>query len=115
MTKSEILEQTKITCRVRRLSLHTERTYSHWISRFSDHIATCPKETRENRLRLFLEGLAPCSAASTQNQALNAVVFLYRDVLKEPLGDIGKWARAKRPKKLPTWLTAAEMDSLLAD
>lgn len=57
--------------------------------------------------------LAPRCAAATQNQALNAIVFLYRDVLREPLGDLGKWARAKRPKRLPTWLTHEEMMRLL--
>lgn len=58
---------------------------------------------------MFLERMAPRSAAATQNQALNAIVFFYRDVLGEPLGDLGKWARAKRPKRLPTWLTHGEM------
>ena len=60
-------------------------------------------------MRTFLEALSTMSAASTQNQALNAIVFFYRDVMRSPLGDLGKWARAHRPKKLPTWLTHGEM------
>ena len=48
-------------------------------------------------------------AAATQNQALNALVFLYADVLHEPLGDLGEWARAQRPKRLPVALTRAEV------
>lgn len=75
---------------------------------------TCGHLPREERVRTFLEKLASRSAASTQNQALNAIVFLYRDVIKEPLGDLGKWARAKRPQRLPTWLSPQEMQRLLA-
>lgn len=89
--------------------MHTEDCYAGWVARFCDHVRACSAESREERVRLFLEHLAPRSAASTQNQALNAIVFLYRDVIKEPLGDLGKWARAKRPKRLPTWLTHDEM------
>jgi len=62
---------------------------------------------------LFLHELAPRTAAATQTQALCAVQFLYRDVLKESMGDLGKWARAQRPKRMPTWLTQGEMSRLL--
>ena len=114
MNKAEIIEQSRLVCRVRRLSRHTETTYIGWIAQFADHIKTCAHLQREERVRLFLEQLAPRSAASTQNQALNAIVFLYRDVIKEPLGEIGKWARARVPKRLPTWLAPQEMQQLLA-
>lgn len=116
MNKTEILEQVRITCRMRRLSRHTEQSYAGWIARFIGFILQ-PKIkglSREARLAMYLEHLAPRSSASTQNQALNAIVFLYRDVLKEPLGDLGKWARAKRPKKLPVYLEKAEMAALLS-
>lgn len=69
--------------------------------------------SREERVAAWLAQMAPHCSASTQNQALNAVVFFYRDVLREPLADLGKWARAKRPERLPTWLTQAEMCGLL--
>lgn len=113
MTKTEMSEQVKLVCRMRRLSRHTEETYAGWIARFGVHVRTCAHLSREDRVRTYLEKLAPRCSASTQNQALNAIVFLYRDVLKEPLGDIGKWARAKRPKRLPTWLAPQEMQRLL--
>jgi integron integrase len=113
MTKTEMEEQVRLVCRMRRLSRHTEDTYAGWIARFGAHVKTCAHLTREDRVRTYLEKLAPRSAASTQNQALNAIVFLYRDVLKEPLGDLGKWARAKRPARLPTWLSPTEMQRLL--
>lgn len=96
------------------MSIHTERTYADWIKRFGRHVKTCPLLPREERLRSWLQKMAPHCSASTQNQALNAVVFLYRDVLKEPLGDIGKWARAKRPKKIPIYLEMGEMSALLS-
>lgn len=116
MNKTEILEQVRITCRMRRLSWHTEQSYAGWIARFGKFVLRPEIQNleREQRVAKYLEHLAPRSSASTQNQALNAIVFLYRDVLKQPLGDLGKWARARRPKKLPTWLSAAEMERLLA-
>lgn len=114
MNKADIDEQVRVVCRMRRLSIHTERTYADWIKRFGEHVKTCPQLSREERLRSWLQKMAPHCSASTQNQALNAVVFLYRDVLLEPLGDLGKWARAKRPKKLPVYLEMQEMSALLS-
>lgn len=113
MRLTDTLEQVRITCRMRRLSRHTENTYAGWIARFARHVTTCAALTREERVRSYLEHLAPRCSASTQNQALNAIVFFYRDVLQQPLGDLGKWARAKRPARLPTWLAPAEMQRLL--
>jgi integron integrase len=113
MTKQEMLTKASTVCQVRRLSRHTESSYLGWLARFADHSQAHASESREDRIRLFLEQLAPHSAAATQNQALNAIIFLYRDVLQQPLGDIGKWARAQRPKRLPVWLSAAEMTRLL--
>lgn len=113
MQKEETVRRVREVCRVRRLSRHTEDSYLGWIKRFMVHVLSCREAGREERVRLFLERLAPRSSASTQNQALNAVVFLYRDVLREPLGDLGKWARAKRPRKLPTWLAPDEVTRLL--
>jgi integron integrase len=113
MNITDTLEQVRIVCQMRRLSRHTESCYAGWIARFAKHVAQHADLPREEKVRLFLEKLAPKSAASTQNQALNALVFFYRDVLRQPLGDIGPWARAKRPKRLPTWLAPEEMQRLL--
>lgn len=114
MNKAEIEEQVRIVCKMRRLSIHTERTYADWIRRFGVHVLTCPQLTREERVCSWLQKMAPHCSASTQNQALNAVVFLYRDVLQQPLGELGKWARAKRPKKIPVYLEMQEMSALLS-
>lgn len=113
MKLSDMLEQVRIVCRMRRLSIHTESCYTGWIARFARHIQATSDMSREDRVRSYLEKLAPHCSASTQNQALNAIVFLYRDVLRQPLGDLGKWARAKRPARLPTWLSPADMQRLL--
>ncbi len=112
MNLRDTLEQVRLTCRMRRLSRHTEESYAGWIVRFARHVASRAEESREERVRSFLEQMAPCCSASTQNQALNAIVFFYRDVLRQPLGDLGKWARAKRPARLPSWLSPDEMRRL---
>ena len=57
---------------------------------------------------------APHVAAKTQAQALNAIVFFYRDVLGQPLGELGSWARAKIARRLPVWLTVDETRRVLA-
>jgi len=113
MNKNQAIEAVFTTCQLRRLSRHTAQAYVHWVGRFCDHTQRHPAPTSEDRVRTFLELLAPNSAASTQNQALNAVVFFYRDCLRKPLGDLGKWARAKRPARLPSWLSQEEMRTLL--
>ncbi|MFC2993110.1 phage integrase N-terminal SAM-like domain-containing protein [Halomonas tibetensis] len=67
-------------------------------------------------VRAFLEHLAVERrvAAATQNQALNALVFLYRHVLDQPLGDIGEFSRAKRPRRLPVVLSHEDVMRVLS-
>lgn len=113
MKKIEARDLVFKTCQLQRLSRHTAETYAHWVGRYCDHVKRCAGGSSEDKVRLFLEEMAPRCAAATQNQALNAVVFFYRDCLQRPLGDLGKWAYARRPKRLPTWLSAEEMGSLL--
>ena len=75
-----------------------------------------PRELREAEVGAFLEDLAGPQqvSASTQNQALNALVFLYEHVLKERLGALGEFARAQRPERLPVVLSVEEVRLLLA-
>jgi integron integrase len=113
MTTTEAIKSVYDVCQVRRLSRHTANTYAHWIGRFCAHAKTQPAASSEEKIRTFLEGMSARSAAATQNQALNAVIFFYRDVLRQPIGSLGKWARAKRPSRLPSWLAPEEMRSLL--
>lgn len=113
MTTKEAKQAVHDVCRVRRLSRHTADTYAHWIARYCQHAKAQPTASSEEKIRTFLEAMAPHSAAATQNQALNAIIFFYRDVLRQPLGNLGKWARAKRPEHLPTWLSPQEMRQVI--
>ncbi len=113
---SEVLKQLLIVIRQRGYSIRTEQAYESWVSRF---IAYCdnkdPKTLGAEEVVSFLQHLAVRRnvAASTQNQALNALVFFYDQVVRNPLGDMGGFIRAKRPKKLPVVLTQNEISRLL--
>jgi hypothetical protein len=83
-TKPRLLEQVRQEIRTRHYSPRTEETYIHWIKRFIYfHDKRHPIEMAETEIARFLSSLAMESrlSASTQNQALNAILFLYRDVL----------------------------------
>ena len=91
--------------------------YAHWIRRFIlFHGKRHPAELGREEVLAFLTSLAVESrvAASTQNQALNALVFLYREVLALELGDITGMARARTARHLPVVLTRGEVRALLA-
>ncbi|MFM6408663.1 MAG: site-specific integrase [Microcystis sp.] len=79
-----------------------------WIKRYLlFHQKKHPREMGGEEIRAFLTHLAVDKnvAAATQNQALNAILFLYREVLKIELGSVGEYLRAKGHKRLPTVLT----------
>jgi integron integrase len=87
-----------------------------WIRRYVIfHRKRHPAEMGAVEVRQFLTDLDEKQnvSASTQNQALNAIVFLYREVLELPLGKMESFARAKRPKNLPIVLTKSEVQSIL--
>src|SRR5690606_40057056 len=75
-----------------------------------------PKDMEQREVEAFLSNLAVRGrvSASTQNQALAALLFLYRDVLGQELPWLDKVVRAKKPERLPTVLSAAEVHALLA-
>jgi len=113
----KLLDQLRDTIRVKRYSIRTEQAYVGWARRYIRfHGMRHPKEMRETEVAAFLTNLAVKRrvAASTQNQALNALVFLYKNVLNDPLGDITQAVRAKRPQKLPTVLSRDEVKRVLA-
>ena len=115
MKKSEILSRVRTVCRTRHLSIHTERAYVAQAARFVEFCAARPELVEaEDRVRAWLEDLAPHVAAKTQAQALNAVVFLYRHALEKPLGELGDWSKAKIPRRLPVWLTVSETRRVLS-
>ncbi|WP_280818886.1 integron integrase [Thiorhodococcus minor] len=115
-THSALLDRVIKAIRVRGMAIRTEQTYLHWIARyiaFSEDRS--PADLGPLEVGRFLEHLAVERrvSASTQNLALNALVFLYREVLGREDLDFGAFARAKRPRRLPTVLTHAEVTALL--
>jgi integron integrase len=115
-SRSPLLEQVRAAIRVRHYSVRTERAYIDWIVRFIHfHGRRHPAQMGETEVGAFLSHLAVerSVAASTQNQALNALSFLYKVVLERPLGNLQGVVRAKRPERLPTVLTTDEVARLL--
>ncbi len=102
--------------RARHYSRRTEEAYVHWIRRFIlFHPGRHPRELAEGEVNRFLTHLAVKEkvAASTQNQALSALLFLYEHVLERPLNRLEGVVRARRPKRLPVVLTREEVEAVL--
>jgi integron integrase len=116
--RPRLREQVREVIRTRRYSLRTEKSYWYWIRYFIRfHGVRHPAEMGEDEVRQFLTWLATRRnvAAATQNQALNALVFLYAKVLDRPLSDIGTVVRAKRPPRLPVVLTHDEAQRVISE
>lgn len=122
--KLKLLDQISEVMRFKHYSLRTEQTYRLWVRRFLQfHRAPGarnggwrhPRELGAAAVQSFLSDLATRQkvAAATQNQALNALVFLYREVLRVELGSIGEIERPTRPARLPVVLTREEAQRLL--
>jgi integron integrase len=112
---AKLIDQIRAVIRARHYSRRTEEAYIHWARQFIVfHGKRHPLEMGEIEVASFLEHLAvnKAVAASTQNQALNALVFLYGKVLQKPFGKLGTITRAKRPQRLPSVLSQAEVGSL---
>jgi len=102
--------------RVHHYSRRTEEAYIHWIRRFIEfHQHRHPRQLAEEDVNRFLTHLAVREhvAASTQNQALSAILFLYEHVLKQPLDRIEGVVRARRPKRLPVVLTIDDVSRVM--
>lgn len=107
-----LLDRVRQACRVRHYSLRTEDCYAHWIRRFIlFHGKRHPQEMGAPEINAFLTDLAVAGrvAASTQNQAFAALLFLYQKVLETDPGTISGVIRARRPKRLPVVLTREEV------
>ena len=103
--------------RRRHYSRRTAQAYVHWVKRFVYfHGKRHPREMGEAEVTAFLYDLASARnvAGGTQNQALSALLFLYKEVLGKDLAWLDGLVRAKRPPRLPTVLTRAEVEALLA-
>jgi len=113
----KLLDQVRTTIRLRGMSYRTEQTYSDWVKRFIlFHDKRHPKEMGAMEIRDFLAHLVNDRnvAPSTQNQALHAILFLYREVLQIELPAIGDLQPAKKNPRLPVVFTREEVQAILA-
>ncbi len=115
-TRMKLLSQVREAIRVRNYSRRTEQTYVMWVKRFTRfHDLQHPSEMAEPEINAFLTYLAVDRkvSASTQNQALSALLFLYRHVLNRPIGELGDVIRAQQPKRLPIVMTRDEVRTVM--
>ena len=113
----KLLEQVRNKMRVKHYSIRTEQTYVDWIKRYIYfHDKRHPKDLGAQDVEAFLTHLAVAGgvAASTQNQAKSALLYLYREVLEIQLPWLDNVTQAKAPKRLPVVLTVLEVQSLLS-
>ena len=111
-----LFNEIKLCIRARHMSLRTERTYLQWIRRFIRfHDRRHPRSMGAPEVEMFLSSLAVDRqvSAATQNQALAAILFLYREVLEIKLPWLTEVVRAKRPQRLPVVLTRSEVGRVL--
>jgi integron integrase len=113
----KLLDQVRDVIRRKHYSIRTERSHTDWIRRFIlFHNKRHPREMAEVEIAQFLTHLAREGgvAASTQNQALSALLFLYQQVLKHEIGWLNGVERVKRPARLPVVLSREEVHKILA-
>jgi integron integrase len=112
-----LLDQVREALRMRHYSPYTEKAYVGWILRFIRfHRYRHPAQMGTAEVKAFLGHLAMTSkvSSSTQNQAFAGLLFLYRNVLRQPLEGLEDTPRAKRPVRIPLVLTAGEVTAVLA-
>ena len=110
--KPKLLDQVRAKFRIKHYSIRTEQPYVDWIKHYIlFHGKQHPQEMGKPEVERFLSHLAVERnvAASTQNQALSAILFLYKEVLEKNIGWLDNMERAKRPARLPVVLTATEV------
>lgn len=115
--KPRLLDQVREQIRLKHYSIRTERVYCEWVRRFIRfHNYRHPLEMGAAEVEAFLSDLAVRRdvSASTQNQALAALLFLYKQVLKLDLPWLGDVVRAKKPVRLPVVLSIAEVRQVLS-
>ena len=116
--KPKLLDQIRSAIRVRHYSIRTEEVYAHWVKRYIYfHGKRHPQDLNAGHVAAFLSHLAVERkvAASTQNQALCALVFLYRHVLGMELGQFEGMVFAKRRRKLPEVFSRKEVEKVMAN
>ena len=114
--RPKLLDQVRLILRTKHYSLRTEESYINWIKRFIIfHNKMHPRTMGEEEINRFLTHLAVKEhlSASTQNQALCAIVFLYKHVLQKDLGDFGEIIWSKKSKKLPVVFSHKEAKAVI--
>jgi len=112
----KLLDRVRNEIRKKHYSIRTEDAYCGWIKQFIlFHDKKHPKDMGEKEISEFISFLAVKRnvASSTQNQALSAIVFLYKHVLRMELGDFGPLERAKKPERLPVVMSKEEARRVL--
>lgn len=115
MTSSPFIEAIRTEIRTRHYSLRTEKTYLYWVRQFIHfHNKRHPKELKNLEIEHFLNHLATSRkvSAATQNQALCALIFMYRFVIKRDIEGLS-YGFAKRPRSLPMVLSPEEVRDIL--
>jgi integron integrase len=118
MTPAErrVFDQMVAAVRTKHESYKTGLAYASDVVRYYRFLQRNPalrEQSSEAKVRAYLTALAPHVAAKTQNQHLCAIKRYYEQVLSQPLGDLGQWAYAKVPQRVPVWLTPTETRRLL--
>ena len=111
-----LLDQVRDVIRVKHYSYKTEKSYVQWIKRFIlYHNKQHPLDMGEKEIGEYLTHLAVKKhvSASTQNQALNSIVFLYKQVINKDLGTLKNVKWAKRPMRIPVVLSRTEVRRIL--
>ena len=111
----EVFERLIIEIRMRQYSIRTEQSYVSWVARFISFCdARQPEELGDDDITRYLEYLVIRKnvAINTQNQALNAIIFLYKQVFKREVIELNTYARAKKPRQLPVVLSRSEINKL---
>ena len=115
--RPRLLDQVRDQIRLKHYSIRTERVYCEWVKRYIRfHKYRHPLEMGAAEVEAFLSDLAVRRdvSASTQNQALAALLFLYKQVLKQELPWLGEVVRAKKPARLPVVLSIDEGQRILS-
>ncbi len=115
MDYKETVEIVRNTLRFRQMSMKTEKSYLQWLKRYASWCVQHPGGDHSEKIISFLTYLARVRnvSASTQRQALNAIVFIYKQALKIDIGDISGFAYAKKPRTLPVVLSKEEVALVL--
>lgn len=112
-----ILNQVRDAIRVRHYSIRTEEAYCYWVRRFLIfHGGRNPQQFNDSHVNAFLSHLAITEkvSPSTQNQALNSLLFLFKHVLNQPFSEEIEFTRAKQNRRLPVVLTQEEVQRLFS-